>query len=497
MCIAALGGEGGSVLTSWIVSLARAEGWPVQSTSIPGVAQRTGATTYYVEMLPERWDGPAPPILALTPTPGFVDVVVATELVEAGRAVEQGLVSPERTTMIASSHRAYMIEEKSGMADARIPTERIEKAIEELAARRIVLDMAGLAARAGTIVSSVVFGAVAGAGVLPLPRERFEAVLRESGVAVEANLRGFAMGHDAVTGGATARPESAGNERPEEPGTGLPAEVDALARHGRTRLIEYQGAAYADLYMDRLRRVLEAERETGGATRGWPVTREVARYLALMMSYEDIIRVADLKTRRERWQNIRSANPLEDGDVLNVTEFLKPGIEEAASLMPPRLGGWVIRAARRRDKLDAFNMGLELRTSSVTGFMTMRLLARLRGWRPHSYRFHEETAAIEAWLELVVAATRIDPAFGFEVAECARIRKGYGATHRRGAANFEAIMTRIVRPAIAERSSAAGLVAEMRERALADPEGTSTIEAIESLGSRRPAQDTATKEAER
>jgi indolepyruvate ferredoxin oxidoreductase, beta subunit len=43
--IAALGGEGGGVLTDWIVAAASQLGFPVQSTSIPGVAQRTGATT--------------------------------------------------------------------------------------------------------------------------------------------------------------------------------------------------------------------------------------------------------------------------------------------------------------------------------------------------------------------------------------------------------------------------------------------------------------------
>ena len=52
MLIAALGGEGGGVLTDWIVGAAADAGYPVQSTSIPGVAQRTGATTYYIEILP-------------------------------------------------------------------------------------------------------------------------------------------------------------------------------------------------------------------------------------------------------------------------------------------------------------------------------------------------------------------------------------------------------------------------------------------------------------
>src|SRR5690606_10524695 len=144
MCIAALGGEGGGVLTSWIVAVAQARDWPVQSTPVPGVAQRTGATTYYIEILPEGWQGATRPILALTPTPGFVDVVVATELMEAGRAIEQGLVSPDRTTLIASSHRAYMIEEKSAMSDGRIDPERILKAMEELSMRSIPVDFAQL-----------------------------------------------------------------------------------------------------------------------------------------------------------------------------------------------------------------------------------------------------------------------------------------------------------------------------------------------------------------
>jgi len=76
MLIAALGGEGGGVLTQWIVSAAAQAGFPVQSTSIPGVAQRTGATTYYIEILPvpARELGGRRPVLALTPGVGDIDV---------------------------------------------------------------------------------------------------------------------------------------------------------------------------------------------------------------------------------------------------------------------------------------------------------------------------------------------------------------------------------------------------------------------------------------
>ncbi|MCC7100346.1 MAG: 2-oxoacid:acceptor oxidoreductase family protein, partial [Rubrivivax sp.] len=50
--VCALGGEGGGVLAEWLYLTAMRAGYAVQSTSIPGVAQRTGATTYYVELHP-------------------------------------------------------------------------------------------------------------------------------------------------------------------------------------------------------------------------------------------------------------------------------------------------------------------------------------------------------------------------------------------------------------------------------------------------------------
>src|SRR4029077_17608603 len=111
IAILAMGGQGGGVLTAWIVDTAESEGCVAQSPSVPGVAQRTGATIYYIEALPPR-DGVAP-ILSLMPTPGDVDVVMAAELMEAGRSVLRGLVTPDRTTLIASTHRALAIAEKA------------------------------------------------------------------------------------------------------------------------------------------------------------------------------------------------------------------------------------------------------------------------------------------------------------------------------------------------------------------------------------------------
>ena len=85
--VAALGGEGGGVLANWLVDAAAREGRWVQSTSVPGVAQRTGATTYYIEIYPVRHDdlGGRSPVMALYPAPDNMDIVVTSELMEAGR----------------------------------------------------------------------------------------------------------------------------------------------------------------------------------------------------------------------------------------------------------------------------------------------------------------------------------------------------------------------------------------------------------------------------
>jgi indolepyruvate ferredoxin oxidoreductase, beta subunit len=108
IAIAAIGGQGGAVLADWLVDIGESNGYFVQSTSVPGVAQRTGTTIYYLEMFPEV-DGLGTPVMALMPVAGDVDIVVAAELAEAGRAVQRGIVTPDRTTLIASDHRYYAL----------------------------------------------------------------------------------------------------------------------------------------------------------------------------------------------------------------------------------------------------------------------------------------------------------------------------------------------------------------------------------------------------
>jgi indolepyruvate ferredoxin oxidoreductase beta subunit len=455
--IAALGGEGGGVMADWLFEAATQAGFPAQSTSIPGVAQRTGATTYYLEIYPAKREelGGREPVLSLTPSPGNVDVMVASELVEAARAMQNGFVSPDRTTLIASTHRIYATAEKMQMADGRYDSARAIEAATQLARPAVLADMRALAEQSGTVINAVLFGAMAGSGALPLSREACEEAIRRAGRGAEASLRGFAAGFEVAAG---LRP---GPQPPAPPRRAT--ELHEIMDLALARLREYQGEQYAALYRERMQPFLDAEPA---------LAAEVARELALWMCYEDIIRVADLKTRASRFARIRREVRAAEGEPVIVIDYLKPGVEEFAALLPPALGARLIRWAERRGKLDAFNVGMHVKTSGVLGFLMVRALARLRPWRPYTYRYAEEQKLIERWLARVREAAQRSPQLALEIAGCARLLKGYGETHRRGRASFLAILDALVEnPPTADPGEQAAAIRRAREAALADPEG--------------------------
>jgi indolepyruvate ferredoxin oxidoreductase beta subunit len=492
MLIAALGGEGGGVLTDWIVSAASAQGYPVQSTSIPGVAQRTGATTYYIEIMPVTAAalGGKRPVLALTPGSGDVDVVVASELMEAGRAIGNGFVTPDRTTVIASTHRSYAIAERMAMGDGRYDTGRLMQAIESHARRHLLFDMAAAAKDAGTIVNAVMLGAIAAAKVLPIPAEAFEAAIRADGKAVEANLRGFRAGLQAAQHiGALATPASKRPRRPAESIAALEAEAQALpacareiAVEGLRRTAAFQDVTYAALYLERLKPVAEADAR---ANAGGRLIRETARHLAVRMTFEDVIRVAEAKIAPERFARIAQEIGVKDGEPFRVIDFLKPGLEEMCQILPPSLARRILALAERKGWQPRW--GMEIESTSVSGYMRFWLLAKLKRWRPRSYRHAEEQAAIEQWLALIVEAAHVSADVAVEVAECARLIKGYGDTWKRGSANYAAIEAQVIRPILAGKipsSQGTDAIASARTAALVDPEGESLAKCLAEIAGR-------------
>ncbi len=490
IAIGALGGQGGGVLANWIVDLAEAHGHIAQSTSVPGVAQRTGATIYYIEIFPRdaAEEAGRAPVMALMPTPGDVDIVIASELVEAGRAIQRGLVTPGRTTLIASSHRDYAISEKSNMGDGRVAGAVILKTAAAQAKHFIHMDMAALALGTGSVISSVLFGALAGAECLPFQREAFKKIIIRGGVAVEANVAGFAAGYAGAQGKPNALPEPeprAASDTSEpvktkQAGairarilTTFPDELRALVAEGARRCADYQDFRHAEEYVALAATMLARDSDADF----YALTREYARHLALWMTYEDVPRVADLKIRAERFEGIRSEVRAEPGELISVSEYMHPRFEEACDMLPAWLGGFLVRRKTIRYLTRGiFRRGRRVRTTGLRGFLLLYLLAGLRRWRPGTLRFRTEMAAINAWTARIEKFQKTDYDLAVEVARCQRLIKGYGDTNARGLRNFNAIMG--AADSMQGQKNAARTVSLLIDAALVDDKGAALEAAL-------------------
>ncbi len=488
--IAALGGEGGGVLTDWIVAAAESQKFPVQSTSIPGVAQRTGATTYHIEMvpMPRAASGPRP-VLALAPGVSDVDLVIASELMEAGRAIAGGYVTPDRTTTIASTSRSYLTVEKMAMGDGRYDQQKLLQAVAKNSRDSLLLDLEAIARQSGAMISAVMLGVIAGSDALPIPAEAFEAAIRDDGKAVESNLRGFRAGLDAAKGGPQARRDPLKRYRAADASlAALEREIEQMPEAARVFMIEgvrrlaaYQDLGYARLYLDRLGPIRAADIKANADGR---LLAETARHLAVRMSYEDVIRVAQAKIDPERFARIKAQHGMKPDQPFAVTEFLKPGVDEFCSVLPPALAKRILGFAERHPKLAAAHWGMEINTQSVSGFLRFYILARLRGFRPRTWRFAEEQRQIESWLQMIVRAAPISAELAIEIAECARLIKGYGDTHKRGSDNYRTIVSQVIEPALAGAMpprQAAEAIANARTAALLDPEGEALSKCLAAI----------------
>ena len=501
IAILAMGGEVGGVLADWIIDLAESNHYLAQLTSVPGVAQRTGATIYYLEIYPRAGivDAAHEPVLALMPVPGDVDIVIASELMEAGRAIQRGLITPDRTTLIASINRVFSMTERIAMADGRVDAEKLVEACRAAACTMHAFDMAAIAEAMGSVISAVLFGALAGAGVLPFPRQAFEGAIKRGGKGIQASLAAFTAGFEAVAAAASTStahtaavlppPTLDGQDAdvtPARPSPHSPIPADLLQaadtfpsaartmiRAGIERTADYQGLAYAKLYLDRLAPIAAADLDGR-------LISETARQLALGMSYEDTIRVAELKIRPSRFARVREEVKANDAQTLEIAEFMHPRTQEIADTLPAPLGRFVLRTGWIKTLLDRMTRrGRTVKTSSLRGFLLLYIVASLKSLRPRSLRYEAENRALEEWLATVgrYAVTHYDLAV--EIAAARNLVKGYGDTHERGRARFGTLMRML--PVLSQRSDGAAQLASLRKAANADDNGTALDAAISAM----------------
>lgn len=487
IAILAMGGEGGGVLAEWIVDVAEHSGYIAQMTSVPGVAQRTGATNYYVELFPKSGaqSNTRAPVLGLTPVPGDIDIVIASELMEAGRAVQRGLVTPDRTTFIVSTNRVYAMTEKIALADGRVDSAPLLEGCRTAAKRLIHGDMAQLAEATNSMISAVLLGALAGSKALPMQRMAFEAAIRRGGVGVKESVAAFSAGFAAAEDGPMPAKAPAPPAPPPARLAPLMAEADAYAEPARTfiragieRLADYQDLDYARDYLVRLKPIAEADKRHGDGS--GLLLAETARELALGMSYEDTVRVAELKIRPSRFERVREEVQLADGQILEIAEFFHPRVQEIADTLPASLGRWLMNTGWARRFVERFTKkGMVLKTSTIRGFLMLYFVASLKGTRRRSLRFANEQAFLQDWLRTILSVASTNYALAAEIATTRTLVKGYSDTHERGRARYDALMQML--PQIMETTDPAATLARLRKAALSDDTGAALSAAIKDV----------------
>ncbi|MBL4800680.1 MAG: indolepyruvate oxidoreductase subunit beta family protein [Emcibacter sp.] len=486
LVISALGGQGGGVLTNWLVNMAEKNDYFAQSTSVPGVAQRTGATIYYLEIFPRSAvkEQNIPPVMALMPMAGDVDIVVAAELMEAGRAIQRQFVTPSKTTLITSTHRVFSISEKMALGDGTGDSQMVLKAAQQAARNFVAFDMESLAADMGCVISSIMFGAIAGSKRLPFSREKFEDAIRAEGKMVEANLRGFAAGYlaaetpysedrsGAEEADAAFGPIAGKANTPETKAllariNALPDAVREFAYAGAQKLLDYQDLAYAEAYITELEAFAVQDKIP------FTLTHEMARYLALWMAFDDTIKVADIKTRSERVRKYRQEVRAEKDQIVHMVEFMHPRLEEIIGTMPVAMANMVQKSAFLTRFFTKFTGPRMSDTTKVSSFLMLYFMASLRFMRRKTLRYAQEHAEIADWLANVRQALSKDYDLAVEVTRCQRLIKGYGETHERGLGNFKTIMA-----TLAQGKVTADRVRDLRAAALADEDGKALKKAI-------------------
>ncbi|MDA4845042.1 indolepyruvate oxidoreductase subunit beta family protein [Hoeflea poritis] len=492
LAIMAVGGQGGSVLTNWIEDCARANGYAVQATSVAGVAQRTGATIYYIEMAPA---GEMEPVFSLMPAAGDVDILIAAEMMEAGRAIMRGFVTPDRTTLIASSHRALAVSEKTVPGDGMANSDEVAAAAEIAAQRLVLFDMNKIAVENGTVISASLFGALAGSGTLPFSRDSFEAAIKASGRGVEKSLAAFSAAVDAVENG---QPEEPAGQDGLEPGTkasgserllsayrtlesrvaNMPEPVADMALRGLQSVVDFQDIRYGKEYLDRLDKVLERD----DPAKDHALACEAAKYIARAMTYDDVIRVADLKTRSSRFERVRRYMDPQEGTRMKITEFMHPRAEEMVGMLPARLGRYLNGRPGAMKMIDRLvNRGRRLRSDRLWPFLQLYVLGGIRRWRRATFRHAIERNHLQNWLDTALGYVSGDYDLAVEIIRNRRLIKGYSDTHARGLSKFDKVMEGA--SIVAGRPDAADWVRRLREAALQDEKGEALDGALQTIRS--------------
>ena len=247
---------------------------------------------------------------------------------------------------------------------------------------------------------------------------------------------------------------------------------------GIARLTDYQNETYAKLYLDRLASLNQTAPQS---ELGNEMVAEAARHLALWMSYEDTVRVADLKIRRSRFERVSHEVKQSTAQMLDINEFLHPRLEEIADTLPAAMGRWLLQTPWARNFVGRFTkQGRIVKTTSLRGYLLLYFVAELRVTRPYSLRYALEQERISEWLNVIQGLVPSHGALALQVIKAQQLVKGYGDTHSRGWRNFQRLLTAL--PQFQNEADAANRLQKLQKIALSDDSEQELLTSLKAQG---------------
>lgn len=386
------------------------------------------------------------------------------------------LVTPDRTTLIASTHRAHAVGEKEVPGDGIGDPQTVVAASGIAARHTIAFDMQTLAEKNGSVISSAMFGTLAGAGVLPFERAAFVRAQRGGTDPVERRTKNTL----------DMPPQSVGQRQLDtllqRLHAGLPEALRPMTYAGLRKVVDWQDAKYGDEYLDRLTALYALDREADGQAHDFAFTETAAKYLANAMTYDDVVRVADLKTCASRFERVRREVGARKEQLVYTTEYMHPRMEEIVGSMPAGMGRWLIASKGVYGALDRFvNKGRRVRTGTVFWFLGLYMVSALKPMRRGMLRHSMEMDHIDHWLDVATGQLPSNYALATQALATRRLVKGYSDTHSRGEATFDRVLSAV--PLLANRADGGEWLARLVQAALADEAGKALDDALGTVRS--------------
>jgi len=478
--IPAVGGQGGGVLTEWVVQAFFLEDFDAQGISLPGLSQRGGSTVYYLEAHPKPESEDKSIIFAQFPVPGEIDIILAQEFLELGRALELGYGS-DKTTIVTSTHRMYSTLEKMPIGSGIYSDENLRKLAAGFSSKFIEINALELSKANGMdelAVNAILLGALSASGAVPIDKRSFIRSIEMVGVAVNVSLKAFEVGWEyaqmnydpniALSSKWSSSIEERASKledkekkdymaRVSNIESEYPENLKEILAESVYRLIDYQDINYADQYLNEVNSIKILDAETKGTN--YILTELFAKNLALLMSYEDGIRVAELKIKSDRFKRIREEMRVKDDQVFHVVDYLKPEAEEIYGLLPNVLVAPVLSFTQTRlfkkiwRRKKPLTMGQTPVTNSFSGYLRLWMLTKIKFLRPYSFRYKKEYKLIKSYTEAINKYASYDYKVACLVAKSAQMVKGYGKVRRRTMDAFCRFVDNVISPLAAYESN--------------------------------------------